>query len=196
MKAALPPLRIANIFKMYASRRDRSRGPYLIAEISTRKAPSIEASGFVQVLGISVQTKLRISTSRYELSISGRFLNLFNAALHITANYGSFSKARYTVEGWFRSDLFDKIAKMVRDGLKRSANQADRHITSAQNKIRYQKAKFDRAIRDLWNARRRVNNAGRSFDAAISKMERARRKVNRICRIRRCGSGKLILFHL
>ena len=190
VKAALPPLRIANIFKMYASRTDRSRGPFFIADISTRKAPSIEASGFVEVLGLSVETKLRITTSKYEFSINGKFLNLFDAGLRITANYGSFSKASFMVEGWFRSDLFEKIAKIVRDGLKKSADEADRHISSAQNKIRDQKAKFDSVNAKLQNAKRKVDDAKRAFDAAISKMEAARRKVNNICHIRSCGSGK------
>ena len=190
VKAALPPLRIANVFKMYASSKDRSRGPYLIADISTRKAPSIEASGFVEVLGISAETKLLITTSKYEFSISGKFLNYFTAGLRITASYGSFSKASYTVEGWFKNDLFDKIAKTVRDGLKKSADEADRHISSAQNKIRDQKAKFDSANAKLQNAKRWLDDKKRSFDAATSKMEAARRKLNNVCHIKSCGSGE------
>ena len=193
VKAVLPPLRIANIFKMYASRTDRSRGPFFIADISTKNPPSIEASGFVEVLGLAVATQLRITTSKYEYSINGTFLNLFDAALHITANYGSFSRANFIVEGWFRSDLFEKIAKIVRDALKRSADEAERHISSAQNKIKEQKAKFDSATGKLQNAKRKVDDAKRAFDAAVSKMEAARRKVNNVCHIRNCGSGKLTM---
>jgi len=193
VKAVLPPLRIANIFKMYASKTDKSRGPFFIADISIRKCPSIEASGFVEVLGLSAETKLRITTSNYEYSISGKFLNLFDAALRITANYGSFSRANFIVEGWFKNDLFEKIAKIVRDGLKNSADEAERHISSAQNKIKEQKAKFDSATGTLQNAKRKVDDAKRAFDAAISKMEAARRKVNNVCHIRSCGSGKLTM---
>ena len=192
----LPPLRIANIFKMYASRRDKSRGPYLIADISIKKAPRIEASGFVEVLGISVETKLLITSSKYELKINGRFLNLFKAWLHITANYGSFSKASYTVEGYFKSDLFDRLASFVRNALKRSADEADRHIKAAQNKIRSAQAKLDGVNRNLEGKKRNLDNVKRKFDAAISKLEAARRKVNNICHIRSCGSGKICIVQL
>ena len=193
VKAALPPLRIANIFKMYASRRDRSRGPFFSADISIGKTPHIEASGFVEVLGLSRETKLIITASKYEFSINGKFLNLFDTALRITSSYGSFSRAHFIVEGWFRSDLFDRIAQIVRDGLRRSADEANRHISSAQNRIRDQRVKFDRANGRLHNAKRKVDDAKRAFDAAVSRMEAARRKVNNICHIRGCGSGKLIV---
>ena len=190
VKAALPPLRIANVFKMYASRRDRSRGPYLIADISTRKAPSIEASGFVEILGISAETKLIITTSKYEFSINGNFLNLYAVHLRISASYGSFSKANFVVEGWFKSDLFDKIAAIIRDGLEKSADEANKHISSAKNKIKNLKAKFYKANQDLHNAKRKSEDAKMSFNAAISQVETARRKVNSICHIETCEIGK------
>ena len=190
INAGLPPMRIASIFKMYASRTDKSKGPYLIVDISTSKPPHIEANGFVEVLGISLETKLLITKSKYELSITGRFLNLFEAGLRLTANYGSFSKANFMVEGWFKNDLFDRIAKIVRDGLKKSADEADKHISAAQNKIRSAQLKLDGVNRGLENAKRKLDGAKRSFDSAISKLEKARRVVNNICHIRRCGSGE------
>ena len=187
IKAGLPPLRIASIFKMYAARNDKSRGPYLIADISTRKPPHIEASGFVEVLGISVETKLLITRSKYEFSINGRFLNLFNIGLRITANYGNIANANFMVEGWFKNDLFDRIAQIVRDGLKKSADEADRHISAAQRSIASKRAAFYAADRALYNAQRKVDNAKRSFDHAIAKMEHTRRRLHSICHIRSCG---------
>ena len=188
INAGLPPMRIASIFKMYASRTDKSKGPYLIVDISTSKPPHIEANGFVEVLGMSLETKLLITKSQYELSIVGRFLNLFEAGLRLTASYGSFSKANFMVEGWFKNDLFDRLAQIVRDGLKRSADEADKHISAAQNKIRSAQLKLDGVNRDLENAKRKLDGAKRSFDSAISKLESARRAVNNICHIRSCGS--------
>jgi len=103
---------------------------------------NIEASGFVEVLGISREAKLLITHSKYVLTVSGKYLN---AGLCISANYGSITKASYVVEGWFKNDLFDKIARIVRDGLKKSADQANQHISAAQSKIKQQKVKFDQA---------------------------------------------------
>ena len=193
VKAILPPLRIANILKMYASKTDRSRGPFFIADISTRKAPSIEASGFLEVLGLLVETKLRITTSKYEFSINGKFLNLFNAALRITADYGSFSRANFIVEGWFKNDLFEKIAKSVRDALKNSADEAERHVTPAQNAVKEQKTKFDSAKGELENAKRKVEDAKRAFDSAVSKVDDLAQRLRNLCSIRSCSSGKLTM---
>ena len=191
IKAGLPPMKIANLFKMYASRHDRSRGPYLIVDISTSKV-HIEASGFVELLGMSAEVKLLITSSKYEFYINGRFLNLFNVRLRIQASYENFANANFQVEGWFKNDLFDKIAGIVRGGLKKSANEVNGHISRAQNKIRAKKRAFYAADRSLRKTQRKVNDAKRSFYYAVAKMERARRKVRNVCRIRSCGSREYI----
>ena len=190
IKAGLSPLRIANAFKMYASRRDRSKGPYLLVDIRAGKIPHIEVGGFVSVLGIEREGKLFISSSKYELKVRGRFLNLLDVGLHITAKYGSISRASYTVEGWFKNDLFHKLAQIVRNGLKKSAEIAKRFISAAQSKIRQTKAAlmhtFDMPCGSY------IENAKRPFDRAIiAKVQRLRRRLSRACPIRRCGSSKL-----
>ena len=190
VKAGLPPLNVAGLFKMYASRSDRSRGPYVIVDIGTSNLPYIEASGYAEVLGMSAEIKILISSSKYEYSINGKFLNLFYVGLHIQASYGNLANANFVVEGLFKNDLFDKIAAGVRDGLKRSADEADRHIKAAQNKIRDKKEAFYRADRAIVNAQRKVDDAKRAFDHAIAQLEHARRRARNICHIRSCGSCK------
>ena len=195
VKAGLPALNVAGIFKMYASRSDRSRGPYLIADIATSKPPYLEASGFAEVLGISAEIKLLISSSKYEYSINGKFLNLFYVGLRIQASYGKLSRANFVVEGWFKNDLFDRIAAGVRNGLKKSADEADRHIKAAQQKIREKKQDFDRADRALAGAQRKLDDKKRAFDHAIGKLERARQKARSVCGIRSCGSSTFFTHH-
>ena len=191
LKASLPPLKIAGIFKMYRTSSDRRNGPYIDADISTKKPPKVEASGFVEVLGISVEARLSISSTNYEVFIAGNFLNLFQASLRISAGYSkSITGSSFEVEGTFKSDLFDKIARAVRDGLKKSADEADKHISAAQNKIRAAQAKLDNTINSLEDKKRKIDDAKRSFDSAIAKVEGARRKVDGICRIKSCGSGE------
>ena len=191
IKAGLSPLRIANAFKMYASRRDRSRGPYLLVDIRAgRHFPHIEVGGFVSVLGIEREGKLLISSSKYELKVTGRFLNLLDVGLRITAKYGSISRASYTVEGWFKNNLFHKLAQIVRNGLKKSAEIAKRFISAAQSKIRQTKAKFDRANAHLRHTLRKLENGKRSFNRAIAKVHRLRHRLSRVCHIQRCGSSK------
>ena len=186
----LPPLIIGGVLKMYKSRSDTTAGPYCNVDITTKRPPKVEASVFVKVFGISIETKLLITSSKYQLEITGKFLKLFEARLVIAAQYSkSITKGSFLVEGWFKNDLFDKVAKMVRDALSKSANEADRHIKNAQNKINLEKAKFDSANAKLESAKRKVYDANRAFDVAIGKINDARRKVDSVCRSKRCRSG-------
>ena len=192
VKIELPPLNIAGIFKMYRSNTDKSKGPFIDADIGTNQPSKIEASGFVEVLGISVSAKLSITNTEYEVVLAGKFLNLFQASLRIQASYSTkISDLNFLVEGHFKIDLFEKISKAIRDGLTKSADEADKHLTAAQNKITEQQAKLDRAIADLERKKGDLDRAKRKFDVAIAKLESARRAVDRICTIRSCGTGKI-----
>ena len=191
LNITLPPLKIGSFFKMYRSSKDTSNGPFCFAEISKKKAPTIEASGYVSVLGISVEAILSISSTKYSVSLTGKFLNLFEARLKIQAQYSkSITSVNFEVEGYFKNDLFDKIAKAVRDGLKKSADEAKKHLSAAQDKLTEEQGKLDNVNKDLENKKRSVENAKRSFDHAIAKVQKARRAVDRICTIKSCGSGK------
>ena len=190
-KINLPPLSIASFLKMYRSRTDTSAGPYLSVDITPGKAPTIEAEGYVNVFGISVETKLLISSQKYEFEISGMFLNLFEANLRIAAEYSSsITSGRFEVEGWFKSDLFERIAHAVRDGLTKSADEADKHIGYAQEKIDEAQAELDEVFDDLENVKRDVDRAQSVFDDAIAEVEHARHQVDGICSYRSCGSGR------
>ena len=193
VSAELPPLNILGILKMYKSRTETSRGPFLNIDISigVRNMFLLEVSGYVYVLGISAESRLLISSEKYEVFVEGRFLNLLQASLRITATYSTdIRKVGYEVEGYFKNDLFDKIAKGIRDGLKKSADEADKHISAAQDKLRQAKGKFDSAINALEGAKRKVEDAKRVFDVAIGKVEDARRRLDGVCRIRSCSSSK------
>ena len=64
VSAQLPLLNILGILKMYKSQNEKSKGPYLHVDISATKLPLIDISGFVEVLGISVE----------EVFVEGKFL--------------------------------------------------------------------------------------------------------------------------
>ena len=106
-------------------------------------------------------------------------MRLFEAQLLISASYSkSITSGSFSVEGWFKNH---QIAKAVRDGLKKAADEADGHIKSAQNKIKEEKAKFDSANSKLRNANRDVDNAKRSFDSAVANVDTICRKLDRVC---------------
>ena len=190
-KVALPPINVARgLLKMYASSRDRSRGPLLRARIQLLPRPAInmQAMGYVNVLGISIETRLRITNNKYEFFIRGRMLHLFDASLHISAKYRKLSSAHFRVRGSFRNDLFHRIERYVTGTLNRSAKKATAAIKVAIRKVNRKKAVFNRAIARLERARRKVNAARHKFHRAANKVRNTRNRLHRKCRIRRCGS--------
>ena len=193
MSVALSPLRIAGgLLQMYASSRDRSRGPFLKVFITAHPRPKVDirASGFVSVLGIQQEAMLRITNTQYEYRIAGKFLHLFQASLHITAKYGNIKRAEYRVRGHLRNDFFAIIRRKIQRGLQSSSRAATKAIDNAKRKVNSKKVVFDRAIGKLRSAQHRVNRVKGAFTRAMNKLRRWEGKVRRLCRIKRCGSGK------
>ena len=193
VKVFLPPVRVHGFFQMYASRHHRSRGPELIADLQASRAPRMEGKAFVEVLGMSADVKITITTSKYVYNINGKFLNRFHANIRLETPHVNLAHANYVVEGWFRNDLFDRITSSVRNGLRRSADEADRHIKAAQRKINEKRAALHRADRSFAHANRRVHHATRYFHHAIGKLNHVRHRARHVCHIRHCGSCKLKL---
>ena len=193
MDVSLPVLRLSgNLLSMYASSNDRSRGPYLIVNITLLPRPSVnvEASGYLSVLGISREAILRITDDKYIFSTEGRFLNLFESSLEITASYGNIKSASFRVRGEFKNDLSSRIVDQVKSALQEAGNEATAKIDSAQRKVDGAKDKFDDANRVLSSAQREVNNAQAKFDSAVRTLRNAQERVRRLCTPRNCGSGK------
>ena len=149
----LSPINILGVLKMYKSWREKSKGPLFHVDIVPSKVPVIEISGYVEVLGLSVEGRLLVSDSRFEIFVEGRIFGLMKASLRIASGYSkNVRSAPFEVEGHFQNDLFDRIANGIRDALKKSADEADKHISAAQNKIRGAKSKLDNTINSLERA--------------------------------------------
>ncbi len=189
---ALPPINIGNgLLKMTVSQSDTLRGPYIRANIALLPSPKVDisASGFVEVLGISQCASLRITNSKYELSISGRMLNLFQADLMLSAAYGDLSQTSFRVKGSFRNDLGNKIEQKIMQVFQDSATKATQAINTARNKVNEQQSKFDSVVRSLQSAKTAVKNANSNFNSAEKKLKDAQDYVNGLCTIKSCSQG-------
>ena len=187
---ALPPINVGKgLLKMTRSSKDSSHGPYLRSNILLLPSPKIDiaASGFLQVLGISLSSTLRITNTYYRYTISGRMLHLFHAELVLTARYGNISHASFRVRGTFKNDIFDAIENKIEGALKSSSDKATHEINKARGKVNEQHAKFNRAVRHLKSAEGQVNRAKSSFRSAEKKLRSAHDRINRVCSIRSCG---------
>ena len=188
----LPSLKIGGgFFQMYASKSDRSRGPFLKIIVSVLPPKvNMHISGFVSVLGIQAGALLRVTNTRYEYRVAGKFLHLFQASLHITANYGDIRKAGFRVRGYLRNDLFAFVRRKIQRGLQSSSQAATRAIDNAKRHINSKKVVFDRAIGKLRSAQHKVNRAKGAFNRAMNKLRSWEGKVRRLCRIQHCHSGE------
>ena len=121
---------------------------------------------------------------------------MFQASLHITANYGNIKRAGYRVRGLLKNDFFAIVRRKIQRGLESSSRAATKAIDNAKCKVNSKKVIFDRAIGKLRSAQHRVNRARGAFTRAMNKLRSWEGKVRRLCRIRHCGSGKQKLLTL
>ena len=122
--------------------------------------------------------------------IKGKFLNLFQARLHITAKYGNIKQAGFRVRGYLRNDLFAFIRNKIKRGLRSASQNAKRAIDNAKRKVNSKKALFDNANKKLENVKHRIDKAKGAVDRAKRTFDHWQRKINHLCRPRHCGSRR------
>ena len=151
INVALPPIRIGRILAMYASPSNSRRGPYLKVKVQSipRFLVHIEARGYLKVLGISIETRLKITNTQYEYFIRGRILHLFEASMHITARYGSIWNAHFRVRGEFKLDLFRGIKRIVTNRFRAFSNVAKHVVQKFSNLLKKAKQAFHRGWKKL-----------------------------------------------
>ncbi len=190
---SLPVLNLGGgLLSMYASSSDRSRGPYMNVHLSLLPTPktAIEASGYVSVLGIELETTLVVTSTSYELSVEGKMLNLFESSLTIYASYASISTATYRVQGSFRNELFSVLEGIVMNALQNAADEATLAITQAQDKVNSKKKDLDDANTEIAQAQQEVDSANSAFDNAVAEVQSWQSQINSVCTIQSCGSGE------
>ena len=191
---ALPPIRIGGeLLQMYASTSDKSNGPFLTADIDFLPHPSVDvqASGYLSVLGISLETSLTITNTQYVFNIEGKFLNLFEASLHIFASYGDIQTASFQVQGSFTNNLYSTLENLIKNVLNAAADDATKAFDAVQRELDDAKDTLNSARGTLDDARDEVDKAQRSFDDAVDEVASVRRDVDSICSTSSCSSGEL-----
>ena len=190
---ALPPINVGGgLLQMTASKSDTSSGPFLTADIDILPTPSvdIQASGYLSVLGISLETTLTITNTQYIFSIEGKFLNLFDASLRIFASYGNIRTASFRVQGSFTNNLHSTLENHIKNVLSEAADDATKAFDDAERDLNSAKDTLDSARNALDSARGEVQSAQRAFDDAVGEVARLRNEVDDICKTKRCGSGE------
>ena len=190
---ALPPIRIGGeLLQMSASKSDTSNGPFLMADIDLLPTPNvdIQASGYLSVLGISLETSLTITNTEYIFNIEGKFLNLFDASLRIYASYGSIQTASFRVQGSFTNNLYSTLENLIKNVLDAAADDATQAFDAVQRELDDATDTLNSARNALDDARDEVDKAQSAFDDAVAEVASLRNDVDSICSTRSCSSGK------
>ena len=169
--ASMTALNLAGgLFKMYAHPSQKSRGPYLKADISLSPPKvSIDASGYVELFGlVYTGATLKINEKEYLVEVRKPLFG-FQMTLKVHASYGSLTRASFGVHGELDAEALGKLVRNVQEMIKKGADEATARIRAAEGKVAACRGKFDGAQRSLRDKQG---------------------KVNRLCSESRCGSGK------
>ena len=197
-EVALPPIIIGGeLLQMTASESDTSQGPFLTADVALLPSPSvnIKASGYLSVLGISLETTMTITNDQYVFEIEGNFLTLFEASLHISASYGDIHTASFRVQGSFTNNLYDRLEDLIKDVLGDAADIATSAFDAAERDLNSAKDTLDSARDSLDDARDEVDKAQRAFDDAADEVDGLSDSVDNICSTKSCSRGEFITLY-
>ena len=193
----LPALDIGGLLTIYKSSSDRNNGPIFRAVVHVPSARvTLEASGYLSTLGISLETNMRITNDSYEFSFSGRMLGLFEADLFISAPYGPFSSPSFQVRGSFKSDLFSQLEDLIESVMEKTADVASKAVDEAQSFLNSRVSDLRSAESAFQSARREVDNAEEIFNDAIREVNRLQDRLDRVCSRRSCSSGRVRIIPL
>lgn len=193
--ARLFPLHLAGgLFKMCESSGVCNRGPYLriILQSSPRPLVSVEASGYVSLLGIKAEAVLKISNKGYEVSVRGNIFGVLEAELRVYGNYGNLQGTEFGVEGKVSINILRKLEEGVKKLFSKAADGADKALSKVQEELEGAKRIFDKVVYLLREAEAGVRHTREKVANGRRKLNDFRRHLDSICKIRKCGKGKLL----
>ena len=190
--ARLYPLHLAGgLLKLCESSSVCTRGPYLHVILqSNPRHVSVEAAGFVSVLGIKVEAVMKVSDSGYDINVRGSIFGALEAELRVYGSYGNLLDTEFGVEGKISISILRKLEEAVKKVFSKAADGAEKALSKVQERLDSAKKIFDRAVNVLRDAEGAVRRARGKVDRARGKLNGLRSKLLSICRIRRCRKGK------
>ena len=190
--ARLYPLHLAGgLLKLCESSSVCTRGPFLHVILQTNpRHVSVEAAGFVSVLGIKVEAVMKVSDSGYDINIRGSIFGALEAELRVYGSYGNLLDAEFGVEGKISISILRKLEEGVKKLFSKAADGAEKALSKVQERLDSAKKVFDKAVNVLRDAEGAVRRARGKVDRARGKLNGLHSKLLSICRIRRCREGK------
>ena len=196
--ARLYPLRLAGgLLTMCESSSVCTRGPYLHVILkSSPSLVSVEASGYVSILGIKAEAVMKVSDAGYDISVRGSLFGVLEAELRVYGSYGSLQDTEFGVEGKISNNILRKLEEGVKLLFQKAADGADKALSKVQEELENAKKIFDKAVNVLREAEGGVQHARGKVADARRKLNDLRRSLDSICKVRTCREGKLLSKHI
>ena len=163
VRGELYPFKLAGgLMKMYKSRSEKERGPFLHILMRTSPLPAftVSASGYISVLGIEAEVSLYYNPGGYELYMYGNIFDVLEANFRIYSSAGAFYNAEWGIEANLTIGLYKAIEDGVVAVLQAAADAAEAAISGPQEVLRVAQDAFDvlnegfRIAQDAFNAAR------------------------------------------
>lgn len=189
--ARLHPLHLASgLLKICESSSVCTRGPYLHVILqSSPSRVSVEASGFVSVLGIKAEAVLEVSDAGYEINLRGSIFGTLEAEVRVYSSYGNLQETDFGVEGKISPAILRNLEEGVRNLFRKAADGAEKALSKVQRRLDSAKKYFDKAVNVMRDAEGSVRHIRGKVASARRKLNDLRSHLNSICRIKRCGKG-------
>lgn len=156
-------------------------GPQLYLRISPYSIPEFYISGYAELLGISVDAFISISSSGLDADLQGKIWNLFEANLRL--KIASDLSYMY-IKAEMRNDFFVRIREEAIKKIRETAAAAVREIEGAQEELRKAQAEVDRLLKAIENMRSIVRAEreaiSRQLKSVQAAIDGAQRNVNSI----------------
>lgn len=193
--ARLYPLHLAGgLIRMCESSIVCTRGPYLHVILQSSPSPlvSVEASGYVSVLGIKTEAIMTVSSRGFEVSLRGNIFGALEAELRVYGSYGNLQGTEFGVEGKISNNILRNLEDGVQNLFRKAADAADKALSKVQELLESAKKVFDKAVNILRDAEGGVRHAREKVTNARRKLDDLRHQLDSICKFRRCRKGKLL----
>ena len=130
----------------------------MIIDLQSPEHISVIASGFVSVLGISVEGKSSITKQSMSTTIQGKILGIADPSFTSTSSSNRPFSASYA-SGHFESSFFSTVLSGVCDASKNASDAASSAIGKAQHLVDQQKDVSGEANKELDSAKHGVSKA-------------------------------------
>ncbi|CAH1798335.1 unnamed protein product [Owenia fusiformis] len=158
---------------------DGKSGPELLVDVGWNPPRAkIDIQGKVCVLKICASVNITVDSQGIHFEIGGKFLDLFEAQLTLTASYTSLDSATFSVSGYFKQTLLDTLKNNVISAISDLSKKATAALDTATKGLDSARQSMDSAAEDLRAKKAVVDGIQKSINTKAQEISDQKEKVD------------------